>query len=344
MEDRAFGALVDGLSEDTGDFPSDNFVSNETSYLHEAREISDEALKGRAYVGVGPEQNLTYVTMMRPAMAYIVDIRRQNMLEHVVLRALGQNAHNRVVFLARLTGRDSNACLVAKPEIASADDIADALAELPSSKARVNREVERTLALMDRLGIRRRPGDEKGIRRVLEAFARKGLDLAYSMKGSGRRYPEVRKLLAMTDDEGTPRSYVADAGSFQFMQGMWRANRIVPVVGDFSGDQALRGIASHMKKRGLTLGLFYTSNVEQYLFEAGTHEAFVENVRAFPTDDASRFLRVWFDQGRAHPAQRRGHRTTSIAMLVEPFLERHAERPFRTYWHVMTFDGRAEKQ
>ena len=88
MADEALGRLVTTLSEDTGDFPSDNFVSNETSYLDVAETMLDEARQGRVYVGVGPEQNLTYLALMEPRMAYIVDIRRENMIEHLVLRAL----------------------------------------------------------------------------------------------------------------------------------------------------------------------------------------------------------------------------------------------------------------
>lgn len=339
MTDAALGTLIEALSEPTGDFPSDNFVSNETSYLHVSEALLDEQLRGKVYVGVGPEQNLTYVTMMRPAMAFIVDIRRQNMLEHVVFRALGEDANNRATFLARLTGRDLGCCTIAKPELATLDEIADSLAEQKPSDERVENEVRRSLALMDRLGMKRKPADERSIRKVLQAFARKGLDLAYSMEGSARRYPEVRKLLAMTDDAGEQRSFVADESSFQYLQGMWRANRIVPVVGDFAGSKALRGIAEDTRRRKLVLGVFYTSNVEQYLFEGGTYGKFIGNVRSFPMDGSSRFIRVWFDQGRAHSQQRKGHRTTSVSMPMEAFLERQGERPFATYWHVMAYDG-----
>ena len=340
MSDRELGALISAISEDTGEFPSDNFVSNETSYLHVSQHVSDKHLRGKVYVGVGPEQNLTYITMMRPSMAYIVDIRRQNMLEHLVLRALGEEASHRAAFLARLTARSLPSSALPSPEEASVDEIADALSKVEASEEAVDREVKRTLDLMDRLGVARRPKDEKGIRKVLDAFARKGLDLAYSMKGSGRRYPEVRKLLAMTDDEGSQRSYVADEDSFRYLQGMWRENRIVPVVGDFAGARALRGIGKDMSERKLVLGVFYTSNVEQYLFEGGVYADFIGNVRALPIDEHSRFIRVWFNQGRAHPEERKGHRTTSLAMPAQAFLARHGEKPFRTYWHVMGFKER----
>lgn len=339
MSDRELGQLIESCSEPTGDFPSDNFVSNETSYLHVAKTLIEPSMEGTAYVGVGPEQNLTYAVMTRPAMVYIVDIRRQNMLEHLVLRALAEDAGSRLVFLGRLTARDVSACTIPKPELATIDEIADGLAKIKASDEQLQREVERTLALMGRLGLERRPGDDDAIRKIHEAFAGKGLDLAYSMKGSGRRYPEIRKLLAAADDTGEQRSFVKDEATFEHLQGMYRANRIVPVVGDFSGDRALRGVAEDMKRRKLVLGVFYTSNVEQYLFEGGTYGKFIDNVKQFPRSEASVFLRVWFDQGRAHPAQRDGHRTTSLTAPVDGFLTRHEQKPFRTYWHVVTWDG-----
>ena len=336
MRDGELGALVNALSEDTGEFPSDNFVSNETSFLHVASALDDDALRGKAYVGVGPEQNLTYVTMMRPRMAYVVDIRRGNLLEHMLIRSIAETSDNRATFLARLTSRDLGCCNLAQPELATVDEIADAIALLKVVPDRIEQEAAEALALMDRLGVKRMRGDERDLRKTLKAFADKGLDLAYTMQGSGRRYPKLRELLAMSDADGKQRSFVADEESFQSLRGMLRANRIVPVVGDFSGDRALRGVAADMKQRGLVLGVFYTSNVEQYLFEGGTYGKFVGNVEAFPIDDTSRFIRVWFDQGRAHPKQREGHRTTSVVMPVRGFLRQWGDKPFPHYWKVAT--------
>ncbi|HQP39244.1 MAG TPA: hypothetical protein PLI95_28870, partial [Polyangiaceae bacterium] len=66
MNDAQLGELMRKLSERPGDFPSRNFVSNETSLLDVAPALRDGRLRGRAYVGVGPEQNLTYVGLSEP--------------------------------------------------------------------------------------------------------------------------------------------------------------------------------------------------------------------------------------------------------------------------------------
>ncbi|OQB10219.1 MAG: hypothetical protein BWY17_04335 [Deltaproteobacteria bacterium ADurb.Bin207] len=341
MSDSEFGALIGALSEPTGDFPSDNYVSNETSYLHVAQDLHDDKLRGTAYVGVGPEQNYTYIALMQPAMAYIVDIRRQNMLQHLLFRALMEDADCRSVFLARLTCRPHLFMDPTQSKTASFDTIADALAktEPPSSsmqQALIQESLDRTHRLMERLGMTLHASDSASLRKILVAFSKEGLGLAYSMKGSGRKYPSIRELLAMTSDDGGSGSYLSDEASYLRVRDMVRDNRVVPIVGDFSGARALRGVAADMRQRGLTLGVLYTSNVEQYLFEAGSFGQFVSNVESFPLDSSSRFLRVWFDQGRAHPQQRKGHRTTSLLMPVQPFLERHHKRPFPTYWHVTT--------
>jgi hypothetical protein len=112
-------------------------------------------------------------------------------------------------------------------------------------------------------------------------------------------------------------------------------NRVIPVVGDFGGNHALRAVAEDMRGRGLTLGVFYTSNVEQYLFAQKTYGAFVDSVRAMPRDGESLMVRVWFDAGKPHPAQRPGLRTTQLTLPANAFLARAAKHPFLYYWDVV---------
>lgn len=340
MADANLGELIEALSEPTGVFPSDNLVSNETSLLHVAEALRSPALERRAYVGVGPEQNLTYIALMRPEMAYIVDIRRQNMLEHLVLRAAIEPSPTREAFLRRLTSRprarDQRPLSAEAPmaEIAAAIDADEAESD------EIDSTLTATMALMQRLAIPRQPDDQQAARTVIEAFAEDGLDIRYSMEGSRRRYPSLRQLAEATDSSGTKRSFLADHQSYSAVRRLIKANRVVPVVGDFLGESSLRAVADDIRDRGLTLGVFYTSNVEQYLFPTETYARFVENVRAFPIDRESLFVRVWFDQGRTHPRQRRGHRTTTLTMPVEHFLHRWSLRPYRSYWEIATDRGR----
>ena len=107
--------------------------------------------------------------------------------------------------------------------------------------------------------------------------------------GYGATYAE---LMAATDEQGQARSYLATEENFKAVQDLERRNLIIPVVGDFSGPKTLRSIGRYLKDHGATLTAFYTSNVEQYLFEQGDDwKHFLANVSAFPLDASSVFIR-----------------------------------------------------
>src|SRR5216110_1264769 len=102
-----FGRYIDQWSEPEGYFDSDNFISNETSYLHVVDDLHQRVKPGGIYIGVGPDQNLSYIVHTRPMLAVITDIRRQNMLEHLWFKALFAMASNRVEFLSLLVSRET---------------------------------------------------------------------------------------------------------------------------------------------------------------------------------------------------------------------------------------------
>ena len=54
-------------------------TSSNPPSLHQLRATG---VQGGVYLGVGPEQNLTYIAAICPAMAFIVDIRRQAAMQH----------------------------------------------------------------------------------------------------------------------------------------------------------------------------------------------------------------------------------------------------------------------
>ena len=334
MPDDAVGPLIARLSESPGDFPSENYVTNETSLLHVATVLRDPKLHGRGYVGVGPEQSYTYLAMLEPRIAYIVDIRRGNLLEHLVFRGCFEAGTTRAQFLRALLARRP-------PPLP--DDGADAgfapldaafRAAAPDATLR-DAGIARTKAVLDRLAVVRAAGDDKAILRIHEAFAKHGLAIAYTMLNNGRKYPTLGESLSARDADGKPASFLASEEIYARVRRLVLENRVVPVVGDFGGKHALRAVAEDMRARDVPLGVFYTSNVEQYLFEQKTYGAFVDSVRAMPRDDESLIVRVWFDAGKPHPAQRPGHRTTQLTIPASTFLTRATRKPFQFYWDVV---------
>jgi hypothetical protein len=336
LADDEVGPLMTRLSDTPGAFPSDNLVSNETSYLDVAPSLGDPALRGRAYVGVGPEQNYTYIALTEPAVAYIVDLRRGNLLEHLVLRGCFEAGETRVGFLSALLARRPRP---RRGDTAGADGFAPLAASFASTtpdRALLAAAVARSQALLDRLHVVRAPGDDETIARIHDAFSARGLGIAFEMKNSGLPFPTLGQVLAERAPDGEQRSFLASEDGYLRVRRLVLANRVVPVTGDFGSAHALAAVADDMRARGLTLGVFYASNVEQYLFDAGTHGAFVASVHAMPRDDASLLVHVWLDPFRAHPLQRPGHRTTSLAVGANEFLQRAESRPFASYWDVVT--------
>src|SRR5437870_4923914 len=104
LSDQAFWKLVNDFSEAGGFFRSDNFVSNETTFQYVIKDLK-KTKPGGVYLGVGPDQNFTYIVAMQPKLSIIFDIRRQNLLQHLMYKALIEISSGRVDFVSRLFSR-----------------------------------------------------------------------------------------------------------------------------------------------------------------------------------------------------------------------------------------------
>src|SRR5437773_6659022 len=105
LSDEAFWHLITDYSEAGGFFRFDNFISNEALFQHVLGRVKETTKSGGVYLGVGPDQNFTYIVSLRPRIAFIVDIRRQNMLEHLMYKALIELSEDRGDFLSKLFSR-----------------------------------------------------------------------------------------------------------------------------------------------------------------------------------------------------------------------------------------------
>src|SRR5262252_3685750 len=102
LSDQEFWALTEMASEPNGEFQSDNFLSNERGYQVVIPDLIATAKPGRVYLGVGPEQNFPYIVALKPALAIIFDVRRGNLHEHLLYKALFELSADRADFLSRL--------------------------------------------------------------------------------------------------------------------------------------------------------------------------------------------------------------------------------------------------
>ena len=111
LTDREFWDFFTTMSEEGGSFPSENFVSNEQTYQHVIPTLKRTVTPGGVYLGVGPEQNFTYIANLKPRMAVIFDIRRQNAMAHLMYKALFEMSPTRADFVSHLFSRPMPASL-----------------------------------------------------------------------------------------------------------------------------------------------------------------------------------------------------------------------------------------
>ena len=282
----SFASLVAELSEPPGYFDTDNLISNERSYLHVVPEL--RALAGHngrgVYLGVGPDQNFSYIAHLRPSLAIVIDIRRENLLLHLLFKALFAEAQTRVEYLAMLTGRPPPLPLTEWRQRSIEEMVAyiDRTRPLGESDLRATRV--RLTRLVDSFGVPLDDNDRATIDRFHRRFIDEGLSLQFNSFGRPPQYgyPDFRDLLLEVDGHGTRRSYLASEDDFQFVKGLQTEDRIVPIVGDLSGATALAAVAKFLSRENLQVSAFYTSNVEFYLFRAGRFADFIANIRRLP--------------------------------------------------------------
>lgn len=332
-----WGALVERLSEPGGYFDTDNLVSNEDAYLHVVTGLERHGVRGGAYLGVGPDQNFSYIAAVRPRIAFIIDVRRDNLLEHLLFKAMFHQARNRVEFLALLFGR------VAPVDTAGwgARDLETVLGYVsrapPDSRAAARTGLT-ARARVRGFGIALSAADLATIERIHGAFITGGLDLRLTTFGRPERpdYPTYRRLLLETDRAGRRANYLARESDFQLVKSLQEHNLIVPVVGDLAGPKAMGAIAQYLAARGERVAAFYTSNVEQYLFQGGTFAVFARNLEALPHDETSVIIRSYFPYGRPHPQAVPGYVSVQLLQTVDAFVAVGRAGGLRTYRDLVT--------
>jgi hypothetical protein len=105
ISDKEFWQMIVDLSEPGGTYPYENFVSNELQYQDVVPALKATTKPGGVYIGVGPEQNFTYAEVLQSKLAFVIDIRRQNMVELLMYKALFEMSPSRADFVSNLFSR-----------------------------------------------------------------------------------------------------------------------------------------------------------------------------------------------------------------------------------------------
>jgi hypothetical protein len=291
LGDQEFWRLVTESSEADGVFRSDNLLSNELGFQFVVPELTRTAKPGRAYMGVGPEQNFTYIAAMKPSMAFIVDIRRGNLDLHLMYKALFELSADRAEFVSRLFSKKRPDGLGAK---STSSEIFGAFWNVATDPAIFNQN----LLAIDNLLVKKHgfglsDDDLDGIKYVYNAFFLYGPKIQYSSTNSfgASGQPSYADLMMAADRGGLEHSYLANEDNFRFLKDLETRNMLVPVVGNFGGPKAIRAVGKYLKDRNAIVSAFYLSNVEQYLRQDLIWDNFCANVATLPLDETSTFIR-----------------------------------------------------
>ena len=281
LSDRDFWRLSTEWSEPNGYFRSDNLTSNELLFERVIADLVRRTRPGDVYLGVGPEQNYTYIAAVRPAIAIIFDIRRGNLQLQLMYKALFELAADRADFVSMLFARPRPGSLGASSSVV---EIFAAVGRSPRSEVVYTRTLE---AIKNHLTKTRAlplsATDLDGIEYVYRAFYFSGFAV--------RASPRYDELMTATDAAGAYKSYLATEASFDIVKNLESKNLVIPVVGDFAGPTAIRAVGVYLKAHGATVSTFYLSNVEQYLVQDDKWRLFCRNAASLPLDRSSTFIR-----------------------------------------------------
>ena len=330
-----FSRLIRDVSEEGGYFFSDNLISNETPYLTVIDKLRQLGATGGAYIGVGPEQNFTYIAKIHPKIAFIVDIRRQAVIQHLMYKALFHLSTNRLEFLSRWLSKPL------RKEAPAPEEPINKLLVYFSKTGGDEQTYAANLAairkaIQDDFQFPLSARDQASLEFVYKSFRENGLDATFTLNGwSDGEFPTLSEVILQPDPGGKLGNFLASREDYDFVRGLQMKNLIIPVIGDFGGTKALTAIGDYLRKNGLTVTAFYTSNVEQYLFDDGSFAGFANNVRKLPITERSLFIR-WVYQRYYHPARMAGQRSTSLLQRMGIFLTDYDAGRYQNYLDLIS--------
>ena len=332
----SFAARIAALSEPGGYFNTDNLISNERSYLHvapELRALAKQAAPGSTYLGVGPDQNFSYIAHLRPSIAIVIDIRRDNLLLHLLFKAIFAEAKTRADYLALLTGRTP-----ANPEADWPHQPVEAIVRAidtgpPLGASRIALVRARLTRVVDGFGVPLSDADRATIDAFHRRFIADGLSLQFNTAGRAPQYdyPTYRDLLLERDLTGTRQSFLAAEDDFQFVKSLEARDLVIPVVGDLAGPAAVASIGRFLAESNHVVSAFYTSNVEFYLFRDGTFPRYMANLGRLPHRPDAVIVRSVFPSGGAGSLLRPGYNSASITQPMQTLIDGYAQGLVRQY-------------
>jgi hypothetical protein len=254
------------------------------------------------------------------------DIRRDNLVEHLLFKAIFSMAESRLEYVCILLARECTDSVGAFRDRPINDIVAYVERLGPSSSVSDNTFPE-IVRRVRAIGLPFDSADVRALAAYRNAFVQNGFYVNYSSLDMRPMYnmPGWGALLVARDRAGQQLNYLAADSLFRVVKTMHAENRIVPITGNVAGPVALAAVGDELRRRNETLSVLYMSNVEQYLFQYGTMDAFAQNVAKLPRTNRSVVIRSLFSGGRgtsysAHASYVPGQNSTSVMEYIDAFV------------------------
>jgi hypothetical protein len=260
------------------------------------------AKPGGVYLGVGPEQNFTYISGVTPGMAFIFDIRRQNAIEHLMYKAIFEMSPTRADFVSHLFSIKTSERV---PATARANALFLAFDGLKGDKAYYTENLAAIKGIFAKHRFALSADDLQKVEYIYDVFFRAGpkIDYRFASAYPAGMAPAPNYIQAMTDTDSDRKSwsFLATEDNYQVVRQLQMKNLLIPIVGDFAGPKAIRRVADYIRQHNATVSAFYLSNVEVYLGTPGRGDRtpgsreilqrFYQNAATLPVDSSSLFIR-----------------------------------------------------
>ena len=296
---KLYSALIKDMSEPDGYYQYDNWITNERGYLNIINPLLKNNVKGGAYIGVGPNQNFTFIETIKPEIAFIVDIRQQMTMQHLAYKAMFELAETREEFLSLLLSKSipGDRKLDKNPDV---NDIVDLFYKINSD---LNMQKNTTLKIIELLdkkyGFELSQKDKKYIRRMMKIFCLANLNITWNTNENNylkkNKHVSLAEMLKGTDKSGAQLNIFNSKEKYDYIRKMHLENKIIPITGDFAGDKAFNKISEFLLEKEMTVSALYASSVEWWLFKENKFIPWAKNLAKVPITSSSVIIRQIFE-------------------------------------------------
>jgi hypothetical protein len=328
LGDAEFWRIFTEFSEPGGSYPYENFVTNEETIQDILGVLTKVTKPGGVYLGVGPEQNFTYISGLKPKMAFIFDIRRQNAIEHFLYKAIFEMSPTRADFVSHLFSIKTTEKV---PPTARANGLFLAFEGLKGDRAYYTQNLTAIKNNLSKHAFALSRDDLQKIEYIYDVFFRAGPQIDYKFESSfpSNMAPAPNYIQAMTDTDADKKawSFLASEENYQVVRDLQMKNLLIPIVGDFAGPSAVRKVGDYVRQRNGIISAFYVSNVENYLGGPGSAEQapageeslqrFYQNVASLPVDSTSLLIRFVGSPGARNLRWWRGNWLQAVSPMIE---------------------------